>query len=478
MRKNIIFLIILSSAFSMYSQSLEDGLRLTRRDNGVSPRSNALGMSYQGINDDGAALYFNPAGLFLVPVSEIQVGANVKYIKSYIDYVGNDFTNDRSNQNLSNFTFVAPLTNDESKVTLAIGYFRDYNFDDLLNFSAFNPNASYIKSMSVNKNFVVSDLGLAPFNNPELSPINDSLQQNYSLKLEGANSRFSMGLALALGKKAAIGFSYSLFSSDYSNYRKLDEIDVNNKYKFNDSEAFTDVDFSYMNSDVKYAQNITGHTGTVGFMLTPTEKSRVFISVDLPTLYMIEDTYSDDFYVKFDNGEFSTPPEKNVDKISYNVTTPFKFNFGASYNILGITVSGAMSYMDMTNLKFSEPGDTRVITGTIDFFDDINQTIDERLASAKIDWGIGAEYKFPLYPVFLRASYSSNNTPYREGFRDLSTIKTLAVGAGFLVSDKIMLDASLSNSKFDETYFAYSNQPYFIERNNTNVFIGFSYRFN
>lgn len=476
MRKSILIIFILSSAFSLYSQNLEEGLRLTRRDNGVSARSNALGMSYQGINDDGAALYFNPAGLFLVPVSEIQVGANVKYIKSYIDYIGNDYTNDRSNQNLSNFTFVAPLTYDESKITLAIGYFRDYNFDDQLNFSTFNPNGSFIKSMANNGNFLVSDLGLSPINNPELSPINDSLQQNYSLKLEGANSRFSMGLALALGKKAAIGFSYSLFSSDYSNYRKLDEIDVNNKYNFNDSEGFTNVDFSYMNSDVKYSQNITGHTGTVGFMLTPTEKSRVFISVDLPTLYMIEDTYSDDFYVKFDNGDNSSLT--NNSKISYNVTTSFKFNFGASYNIVGITVSGAMSYMDMTNLKFTEPDDTRVITGSINFFNDINQTIDERLASAKIDWGLGAEYKFPLYPVFLRASYSSNNTPYREGFRDLSTIKTLAVGAGFLVSDKIMLDASLSNSRFDETYFAYSNQPYFIERNNTNVFIGFSYRFN
>ncbi len=476
MKKSILILIVLTSAMSLYSQTLEDGLRLTRKENGASARSNALGLSYQGINDDGAALYFNPAGLFLIPTSEIQMGVNVKYIKSYIDYLGNDFTNDRSNQNLSNFTFVAPLGDDENRMTFAIGYFRDFNYDDQLNFSAFNQNGSFIRNQSDNGNYLVSDLGLAPYDSPGLSPITNSLKQNYSLKLEGANSKFSMGLALSLGKKAALGFSYSLHTADYSNYRKLDEIDVHNKYNFNDSENFTDVDFNYLNSDVKFSQNITGHTGTVGFMLTPTENSRAFISVDLPTFYMFEDTYKEEYYVNFDNNENSSLT--NNGKISYNVATPFRFNFGASYNIIGITVSGAMSYMDMTNLKFSEPRNSQVVTGDRDFFDNINQTIDERLASAKIDWGIGAEYKFPLYPVFLRASYSSKNTPYREGFRDLSTIKTLAVGAGFLVSDKIMLDASLSNSKFDETYFAYSNQAYFIDRNNTNVFIGFSYRFN
>ena len=104
MKKIILLIVFTFSSSPIFAQSLEDGLNLTRRENGISARSNALGMSFHGINDDGSSLYFNPAGMYLVPTGEIQAGVNVKYINSDIEFLDYGFKNDRSAQYLNNFT--------------------------------------------------------------------------------------------------------------------------------------------------------------------------------------------------------------------------------------------------------------------------------------------------------------------------------------------------------------------------------------
>lgn len=188
--------------------------------------------------------------------------------------------------------------------------------------------------------------------------------------------------------------------------------------------------------------------------------------MDLPNYYEITEQWRYDAESNFDNLDYVTV--RNSGESKYSVRTPIKFNIGASYNIFGLTLTGGMSYMDVTNLNFESDDN---------FTEELNLIVPERLASAKIDWGVGAEYQFPMYPVFLRASYSSNNTPYRQGFIDLTTMKTLAVGAGFLVGKNFMLDVSLSNRDYEETIFVYSNQSYLNVRDITNVIVGISYRF-
>jgi hypothetical protein len=479
MKKILLLIILIFSSNVILAQVLEDGLNLTRRENGISARSNALGMSFHGINDDGSSLYFNPAGLYLVPTGEIQAGVNVKYINSDIRFIDERFKNDRSSQYLNNFTYVVPFENNDKKFTFGIGYFRDFDFRDLINFSAFNPNNSLIGSYAARNDEAISGVGLAPEDSPFLSPVSDSLQQNYSLRNQGNNSRFTMGMAFSLGEKAAIGASYSLHSSNFSSFRKLDEFDIYNKYNFFDSENWTDVDLSSMYSDLEISQSIVGHTGSIGLVVTPTKKTRAFLSVDLPTRYNFTENWRESMDVYYDDGDFAKFSDEG--ETHYTVVTPTRFNFGISQNIMGFTISGALTYMDMTNLNFRQRETFHRVSLSQREIDNINSSIDERLASAKIDWGVGVEYKFPLYPIFLRGSYSSYNTPYRQGWVDLSTIKTLAVGAGFLVGKHIMLDVSLSNSDFDRTNFMYSSpgveQSYIMFRNVTNVTAGFSYRF-
>lgn len=461
--KRIYLMMLMCICYGLNAQSIEDGLRLTQTENGVSPRSNALGMSFYGVSDDGAALYFNPAGMQLVPATEIQAGFAVKYLNSDIRYLTGDFTNDRSAQYLSNFTFVAPFESDGNKFTIGLGYFRDRDFYDYNNFSIFNTQNSFISANS--RQQFIQDLALS--NNLGETPINDSLQQNYSLLQDGGNARFTGGFSFSLGEKASIGASISGFNSNYSYTKKLDEFDTRNIYQFNDDLTWSDVDFKELYFTERVSQEISGLTGSIGFMVTPTEKSRVFLSVDLPSVYTITDSFQYTAYSEFDNQDF-VEVKNTPDDIEYTAITPFKFNLGVSYNIFGLTLTGGMSYMDVTNLKF-ESNDI--------FVDEFNLIVPERLASTKIDWGVGAEYQFPMYPVFLRASFSSHNTPYREGFIDLTTMTTTAVGAGFLVGKHVMLDVSLSNRDFEQTTFVYSGQSFNNVRDITNVIVGFSYRF-
>jgi len=449
-------------ASTMNAQFIEDGLRLMNTENGVSPRSNALGMSFYGINDDGAALYFNPAGMQLIPATEIQFGGSVKYLNSDINYLNSDFSNDRSAQSITNFTFVAPFEDNGSKFTIGFGYFNDRDFYDYNNFSIFNTQNSFISANS--NNVFIQDLALA--NSNGVTPLNDSLLQNYSLKQDGNNSRFTGGISFSLNKLASIGLSISGLSGNYSYLKKIDEIDSEGKFNVNDDLTWSDVDFSSLYYTEIVSQEISGITGSIGVVVTPTEKSRVFLSMDLPNYYEITEQWRYDAESNFDNLDYVTV--RNSGESKYSVRTPIKFNIGASYNIFGLTLTGGMSYMDVTNLNFESDDN---------FTEELNLIVPERLASAKIDWGVGAEYQFPMYPVFLRASYSSNNTPYRQGFIDLTTMKTLAVGAGFLVGKNFMLDVSLSNRDYEETIFVYSNQSYLNVRDITNVIVGISYRF-
>lgn len=456
---------IIASFFLCYianAQFIDDGLRLTQSENGISPRSNALGISYYGINDDGAALYYNPAGMQLVPTTEIQAGLAVKYLNSDINYLSKNFTNDRSDQYLSNFTFVAPFESEGKKYVIGFGYFNDKSFYDYNNFSTFNGKNSFIAANS--KQQFMQDLALS--NKDGITPLQDSLQQNYSLLQDGSNSRFTGGFSFSLNKTFSFGFSISGFSTDYSYTKKLDELDAINKYQINDATSWTDVDFKSLYYTEKLSQDISGFTGTIGIMATPTESSRVFLSVDLPNIYTIKEKWNLNATSDFDNQDYVDVKSNGESK--YTVITPTKFNLGVSYNFVGLTLSGAMSYMDMSNLKF---------TSSDNFTDDLNEIVPERLASAKIDWGVGAEYQLPFYPVFLRASYSSHNTPYRQGFIDLGTMITKAVGAGVMIGKNIMVDVSLSNRDYDETTLVYSGQSYKNVRDITNVLVGFSYRF-
>lgn len=461
MRKVLIITSFLIS-YIANAQNIEDGLRLTQSENGISPRSNALGMSYYGINDDGAALYYNPAGMQLVPATEIQAGLAVKYLNSDINYLSKGFTNDRSDQYLSNFTFVAPFESEGKKYVIGFGYFNDKSFYDFNNFSIFNGKSSFIAANS--KKPFMNDLALS--NQNGFTPINDSLQQNYSLLQDGSNSRFTGGFSFSLNKIFSLGVSLSGFSTDYSYNRKVDEIDALNKYQTFDATNWSDVDFKSIYYTEKLSQDISGITGSIGLVATPTEKTRVFLSVDLPNVYTIKEKWNLNAVSDFDNQDYVNVKDNGESK--YTVITPTKFNLGVSYNIVGLTISGAMSYMDMSNLKF---------TSSDNFTDELNEIVPERLASAKIDWGFGAEYQLPFYPIFLRASYSSHNTPYRQGFIDLGTMTTKAVGAGVMVGKNIMVDVSLSNRDYDKTTFVYSGQSYLNVRDITNVLVGFSYRF-
>jgi len=77
--KRFFFSIILFLVFSnlnSYAQFIEDALRFIKPNAPVSPRASALGESFLGFSDDAACLTLNPAGLTLIPSSELAIGVN------------------------------------------------------------------------------------------------------------------------------------------------------------------------------------------------------------------------------------------------------------------------------------------------------------------------------------------------------------------------------------------------------------------
>ena len=61
---------------SAEAQFIEDALRFINPNSAPTARVGALGHSYFGFSDDASAVLTNPAGLTLIPTSELGVGFN------------------------------------------------------------------------------------------------------------------------------------------------------------------------------------------------------------------------------------------------------------------------------------------------------------------------------------------------------------------------------------------------------------------
>lgn len=453
MKKSIVIGCLLLGCVSLKAQYVEDALRYSQPNGIITARSAALGVAFHGIDDDYAALYYNPAGLSLVNKDELNVGLGFLSNSTNSNYMNSNYNFTSNNQYISHIGMVVPFSMSRKRnAAIAIGYFLESNFDNNSKYDIQNSSSSMIKyeaekgPANLDENWAYH-LWLA--NNKLYTPINSGLEQKSFTQESGGIHNITGGAAFDITDNISLGFNIEGKWGTYQYDRTYNEYDVNNKYNTFDSLEYSNVDFNQLNYYEKLKQDISGVTGGVGIQARYNNNLRFSIGVKFPTYYNIDETYTVRAEAIFDNGWTPSPYDPDEASTSYNISTPFVFSGGISYHMYNLTIAAGIEYRDVTQLKFRN-SDFNIET--------LNSQIVQDL-TAQTTLGLGAEYDIPNVPVVLRASYSSTNSPYNETISGAS-LQQYAFGAGVYLAPNVRVDGVLRWSKQTQLRTAYGNDAY------------------
>jgi long-subunit fatty acid transport protein len=442
MKSKLLLALILTivSGFSLKAQYIEDALRVALPNAMITPRVANMGVSYYGLVDDIGALLYNPAGMNLVRKNELSFGLGFTRNSSETDYLDVKNLLNTNDEYITHAGIIVPFDMTESKAYIGIGYFMESNFENYIDFGAFNPTNSYIsdyqnpnvKPQNKEDNlmyqlFLTDTFGI-------ISPITDSLAQKGKISETGGIHNFTGAISFDISDNVSLGGAIIGKWGTYGYTRIYTESDIYNKYNFNDDVNWTNIDLTSFSIDERLSQEISGITGSIGIMGKIENFMRVSASIKFPTFYEITETFSQEGSVKFDNprpafNNTNTRTYSYSGETSYKIQTPFVFAGGISLHAAGLTFTAGVEYTDVTQLEFSD--------GT-DYVMSLNESIIRDLVG-QTTWGFGLEYKLPWIPVEVRTSYSSTTSPYSKDIPNAS-VKYFALGGGVYLASNVRLD--------------------------------------
>lgn len=451
MKRTLVLLgIFMLGAGALRAQFIEDGLRIATPNAYYSPRQGALGLSFLGIGDDAAALFMNPAALTFAQQQEFNFGFTMHRVNTtnigsegltgVNNYAGNDYIN--------NIALTAPAS---PNLKVGIGYSATSLFDNDLEWTLFNRNSTFIdwraaqdKSLSADDN-MMRYLGIA--NDNSYTPLVNNLEQKEMTQEQGGMDVINAGLSYDFNENLAGGLSVAFKFGSYDYNRIYTETDINNIYNFNDVEGFTNIDFSKFTLNQTVQQDVFGLGMTLGLAGRAGEGFRWSVAVELPTNYSINESFTEDARVEYDNGDKTTTPWGNSGQDNaYTVRTPFVYSAGASYHYEGLTLAGGVNYTDLSQMEMNDLGDAGALNNDI-----------KRQLKEVFTYSFGAEYKIPELPVFARLGYEKRSSPWAAENVDGSRT-TFSGGVGVVIGSNVRIDGIWRTFSSEEQRSAYGNE--------------------
>lgn len=454
------------------AQFIEDGLRLALPNGVIAARSGALGKAYSGISDDFAALYYNPAGLTLLPKAELNVGLQL-HRNTNTTFTPFSATFQSNSEAFNAIGIASPLVFGKTNAAIAVGYALESDFDD--HYKAVGRGSSSIVNAwmaSPSERDIAYQLFLADSINGKLvTPIHGGMTQNATVLESGGLHSLSGGMAFDITPTVAMGVTISGKWGTYSYDRRYTETDDNNIYNVLDRENFTNVDLASLSVRETLDQEIAGIGVTLGIQARVDELLRFGVTIKTPSYYSISETFSQKHTATFDNGDTYSSPSDGLEdrgKNSYSVTTPFVFGSGLSIHFEGVTLAGAVEYRDASQIEF---------TSSLLSIEELNIEARERLRS-QLTLGGGIEYEPDFLPMAFRVGISSTESPYSNASGgDATTIAS--VGMGIYLAPTMRLDAMYAahETYYQRALYNLADAQFDGRQRNSHIALQFIYRF-
>lgn len=201
------------------------------------------------------------------------------------------------------------------------------------------------------------------------------------------------------------------------------------------------------NVEFQISPDYTGVGFKMGALLKPAENFRVGLTVTAPSSLRAEESsnYSELFVYDHDRADSSDSFDSFL---KYKITSPWKFEFGASYKYQLFLLSGAVEMIDWTQTRFH----SNILDENYNDIDgEINQTILTNYRQST-NYRLGGEGALPNLGVKLMAGYFYQQSPFKKGTERVASNKQfLSGGVSFLLDKQVKIDAAYQHGWWNQS---------------------------
>lgn len=489
-----------------YAQYAGDGLRFSQTNYGSSARFKAMGNAQIGVGGDVSSLGGNPAGLGLFTKTEFSFTPEFNGSNVNSNFLGSSIATNKSQLNISQVAgiFYAPAIKFNSKnsdkglvsTVLGVGYSRNNDYGMEINYGAKNPsntirtffselaNSSGADPSNINNNSLEGmayNSYLINYNTPDNNNVFTSnsignpfspVTQNKNEIRTGGVSEFNVAAAMNISNQVYIGANLGLIGLRYISDAEFIESGSTNPY--DNTNGFTGVEtykLSYLQNQETRGSGINTR---LGIIVRPDDNFRIGATIQSPTWFVIDDSYSETLNNKISNSYFKN--DAIVYDFTYNLRTPLKGSLGAMYIFGGQgMLSADVDFIDYSSIRFS----VNENNGGQSAINDSNADV-RRNYKSTVNYRLGGEVK--LNPVFsLRAGYGINGSPYKNDPSNTFETKFYSGGFGYKVNN-YFLDLAFQRVETNGTSSPYTlnngTEPVAnLKYDKNNFFLTFGFRF-
>jgi len=289
----------------------------------------------------------------------------------------------------------------------------------------------------------------------------------------GRMTELNVGGAFEVAKDVMFGASINVPFGTYTFSRELIESDI---YDDNNGSVGT-TDFDRLRFNERVSSDVVGVNLRLGVTAVLQPNLTAGITMETPTHYSVEDSYSTVLATWFDNGDSfiygGEDRDAGTGTFSYSIKTPWKIGLGGTYEIAGASISADVEYVDWSQMELDS--DTYA-------FADENTTI-SRALDAVANTRLGVSYTVNE-KLILRGGYALYPDPHSSSTNEVAVDRDrtmISAGLGYHISSSIRADIAWMSESFEDVYQVYSevtDAPYVVEEITRNRFqIGVSFGF-
>jgi len=459
---------------------------------------------------DISALVTNPAGLGWMNGSEL----SGSFLLSNVETVGrynspgysSSLTDDLSDATVGNIGYAFKVPTSQGSMVLGVSFNQVHSFNRALSydgdngfnsvtdylmpfadefeliddngdvFPEFNRTLSFIafETFAIDLSQELLDAGEAVPFQPAVSF--GTVAQSGFLEDIGEMYELNFGGALEVSKDVMVGGSLNIPMGSFERLRVLNEDDYLND---NDGQTNGTTDFAFLQLSESLRTDMVGVNARFGVSAKAGKRFHLGATIETPTLYAIEESYSTRLETEFDNGDLFVYGDEvgesaGSGEFDYTLTTPWKLSAGASINWSNFTFYFDTEWVDWSQLEL----DSETYG-----FESENLEIRNVLQSS-VNARFGATYDMGKWQFRLGSGVYEDPRTARpfvsEGFPDVDRERVFgSFGVGYEFSDKLQIDLAWLAEEFDDRNDLYSDvsDAPFVSEQVTNARFQFGLKF-
>ena len=401
-----------------FSHNSKDALLFSQLGRISDARALGMGNANSVLSDNYTATIMNPATLGLSRRITVGTSVGANLFRNNATFLENETYSNKTGTLLNQFGLVFPLASDsaEHNVVLSIGYNQANNFNNILKFSAFNPSSNNLVSdltsynNTLTKRLLLSYPKIDPATNEylgETTILNGNLKQDGYVVNEGSLNLWSIGFAYEFAHNIFFGLSANYLIGSYTSDREFSETDSADFY----TSAVRTVPTNSLTAGFEefYINDIVNRIyNGVDFRFGVLYKFYNFISigasVKTPSIVSVDDEHFFKGRSSFSTGNVVTVDSAFMSK--FTIQSPYEITVAASVNLFILTGSAEITYIDYTQMRFSDgldvPTRSAINKGIIDDYSPI------------FNLKAGAEFRLPFTGLSARAGAMYLPSPLKD----------------------------------------------------------------